>query len=98
MNREGKSYRSERPENRKHFSNVPGGPVNGSIVVVTRSEKWSPHLTDELSNYPHVCLVLECPMDPTQVGREVRLDERKYYTNAGVYQSTWVNEDGYKEI
>lgn len=98
MNREGKSYRSERPENRKHFSNVPAGPVNGSIVVVTRSEKWSPHLTDELSNYTHVCLVLECPMDPTQVGREVRLDERKYYTNAGVYQSTWSNEDGYVEI
>ena len=98
MNREGKSYRSERPEDRKYFSNVPAGPVNGSIVVVTRSEKWSPHLTDEQSNYTHVCLVLECPMDPTQVGREVRLDERKYYTNAGVYQSTWVNEDGYKEI
>jgi len=104
VNREGKSYRSERPENRKHFSNVPAGPVNGSIVVVTRSEKWSPHLTDEQSNYTHVCLVLECPMDPTQVGREVRLDERKYQvktsnvTGTVGYASTWTNDDGYREI
>lgn len=89
MNREGKSYRSSRDD---------GGIVNGSIVLVTRSEKWSSGLTDEQSNFTHACLVLECPRDPRQVGREIRLDERKYYTNAGVYQSTWTNDDGYVEI
>lgn len=96
MNREGKSYRSSRPEG--------SGLVNGSIVLVTRSEKWSPGLDDELSNYTHICLVLECPRDPSQVGREVRLDERKYHiTSSNVtglvgYATTWTNDDGYVEI
>lgn len=86
MNREGKSYKSTRSDN---------GVVNGSIVLVTRSEKWSPHLTDEQSNFTQVCLVLECPRDPSQVGREVRLDERKYSPTAS---SSWTNDDGYVEI
>lgn len=89
MNREGKSYKSTRSEQ---------GLINGSIVLVTRSEKWSPALEDGQSNFTHNCLVLECPQDSTQVGREVRLDERKYYTNAGKTLSTWENDDGYVEI
>jgi hypothetical protein len=97
MNREGRSYRSSRDE---------GGssPINGSIVLVTRSEKWSPHLTDEQSNFTHVCLVLECPKDPSQVGREVRLDERKGpIMHSGVtgpvgYWSSWTSNDGYVDI
>ncbi len=95
MNREGRSYKSTRSDN---------GVVNGSIVLVTRSEKWSPHLTDEQSNYTQVCLVLECPRDPSQVGREVRLDERKYSVTASNvtgplgFASSWTNDDGYVEI
>lgn len=89
MNREGKSYRSSRTDN---------GIVNGSIVLVTCSEKWTPALTDDQSNYTHICLVLACPQKPSEVGREVRLDERKYYTHAGVHCSTWSSDDGYSEI
>lgn len=103
MNREGKTYRSDRQE----FTYMSrGGLVNGSIVLVTRSEKWSPHLTDAQSNFTQVCLVLECPRDPTQVGREVRLDERKYPvsvsqsggTPTSHLASSWTNDDGYVEI
>ena len=90
MNREGKSYKSW-----KQGEQAP--LINGSIVLVTRSEKWSPHLTDEQSNFTHACLVLECPQDPTQVGREVRLDERKYRA-AGNAVSSWTVDDGYAEI
>jgi hypothetical protein len=97
MNREGKSYRSSRDD---------GGIVNGSIVLVTRSEKWSPGLTNEQSNFTQVCLVLECPKDPSQVGREIRLDERKYAVSVSQngstplsgLASTWTNDDGYVEI
>jgi len=95
MNREGKSYKSTRSDN---------GIVNGSIVLVTRSEKWSPHLTDEQSNFTQVCLVLQCPQKPTEVGREVRLDERKGpIMSTGVtgpvgYWSSWTGEDGFVEI
>jgi hypothetical protein len=93
MNREGRSYKSTRSDN---------GIVNGSIVLVTRSEKWSPHLTDEQSNYTQVCLVLECPQKPTEVGREVRLDERKYtverFPGHTHLASSWTNDDGYVEI
>lgn len=95
MNREGKTYRSLRSDN---------GVVNGSIVLVTRSEKWSPHLTDEQSNFTHACLVLECPQKPTEVGREVRLDERKILVTASNvtgpvgFASSWTSDDGYVEI
>lgn len=99
MNREGKTYRSNRFEGSTH-------PRNGSIVLVTRSEKWSPYLTDEQSNFTHVCLVLECPMDPSKVGREVRLDERKYPvsvsqsggTPTSHLASSWTSDEGYDEI
>jgi len=93
VNREGKSYRSTRAEN---------GLINGSIVLVTRSEKWSPALTDWQSNFTHACLVLECPKDPSQVGREVRLDERKYrverFPGQSSLVSSWTEDDGYVEI
>lgn len=92
MNREGKSYRSNRLEN--------GSRVNGSVVLVTRSDKWSPALEDWQSNYTHHCLVLQCPMDPAAVGREIRLDERMYtsHETGGQFISTWEHDDGYVEI
>jgi hypothetical protein len=93
VNREGKSYRSERVEPSRFVNSV----ANGSIIVVTRSEKWSPGVADEQSNYTQICLVLECPMDPKQVGREVRLDERKY-VYVGKLLSTWDADDRYVEI
>ncbi len=89
MNREGKSYRSERAENL--------GKVNGSIIMVTRSTKWSPDLDDTQSNFTHHCLVLECPMDPGAVGKEVRLDERMY-VHGGKFVSTWDADEKYVEI
>lgn len=91
MNREGKSYRSEREEQ--------GSKVNGSIVMVTRSTKWSPDVSDAQSNFTHHCLVLECPMDPAAVGKEIRLDERVYVAGGtGKLTSTWDVDDKYVEI
>lgn len=93
MNREGKSYRSRRVDASNGKDNV-----NGSLIVVTRSVSWNESLGDK-ANFTHACLVLECPADPTQVGREVRLDERKYLSgNAGNLVSTWDNDDCYFEV
>ena len=92
MNREGKSYRSERKSDLK--SNI-----NGSVVTVTRSTKWSPDLEDDKSNYTHVCFVVDCPEDPGAIGREVRLDERKYVSSiTKKLTSTWTENDRYVEI
>jgi hypothetical protein len=93
MNREGKSYRSERLDSKDKSK------INGSIVMVTRSTKWSPDLDDDKSNFTHHCLVLECPQDPGAVGREVRLDERKYVSSVTKkLTSTWFDDDLYVEI
>lgn len=89
MNREGKSYRAQRVKKT--------GKVYGSIVVVTRSTKWSPALEDNQSCYTHHCLVLECPLNPTVVGCEVQLDERIYILG-GKFVSTWERDDKYVEI
>jgi len=91
VNREGKSYRSERIEDKSK--------INGSIVIVTCSKKWSPDLEDAQSNFTHTCLVLECPQDPAAVGREIRLDERKYRSSVTkLLTSTWDDDDKYIEI
>jgi hypothetical protein len=92
MNREGKSYRSLRCEGNKD-------KVNGSVIVVTRSVSWNEVLGD-CANYTHHCLVLECPLDPAAVGREIRLDERMYtsHETGGQFISTWEHDDGYFEI
>ena len=91
MNREGKTYRSER------LSASDKNKINGSVVVVTRSVKWSPALEDRLSNYTHHALVLECPEDPAQVGAEVRIDERVYVYDDRVVTS-WERDDLYYEV
>ncbi len=97
MNREGKTYRSEREEIDPKFAGA--GRANGSVILVTRSVPWSPD-RPETSNYTHHALVLECPTDPGQVGREARIDERIVVSASGKYvqRSTFTTDDAWVEI
>lgn len=91
MNREGKTYRSSRPEG-------PAGSFNnGSTVLVTRSEKWSYHLTDEQSNFTHQCFIIHCPMDSRLDGTIQHISERKT-ARSGAIVTSWDSDDYFAEI
>ena len=97
MNREGKTYRSEREEVDPKFAGA--GRTNGSVILVTRSVPWSPD-RPETSNYTHHALVLECPLEPSTVGREVRIDERYYIAHepGSPRVSSFKQDDGWLEL
>lgn len=88
MNRTGKTYMSKRHES--------GDPINGSVITVLESLSWNHNIGDN-ANFSHRCLVLSCPVDTTQIGKTVRLDERKWSRDGKVI-SSWDVDEKYVEI
>jgi hypothetical protein len=94
MNRTGKTYMSKRHESGD--LGQPFRPINGSVITVLESLSWNHDIGDN-ANFSHQCLVLSCPMDTTQIGKTVRLDERKWSRDGKVI-SSWDVDEKYVEI
>jgi hypothetical protein len=92
VNREGKSYISEKPQDGSGL--IP----NGSVVTVIKSTAWSPKRPDT-SNWSHDVVVLRCPMEPGLVGQTTRVDEVKTLEErTGRLVSSFVDFDRWVEV